>query len=324
MPLKNLKKNVFSSVYQSINYLYIKGKKMKLTKIIGLFFVVLALGACQQKTDTAMDQSNTVNQKTIPKIGLQLWSINDEVKADFKGTLTQVAAMGFEGVEFAGAFGPYADDGVALKAFLDNLGLVGSAAHVRFANFDDENFAKSVKFYRDAGVSTLIVPWDARSEDAEKINDLVADLNALSKKLIAEGFQFGYHNHDEEFAPYKDTTFWDHIARSTTEEFVLQMDVGWVVFAEHDPVEYIQRYPGRTKTTHFKAKLPKSNTLTGKRPIIGDDITDWVGVINADIAVGGTEWIIVEQEEYPDGLTPLEAVKLSKDGLEKIIANNIL
>lgn len=284
--------------------------------------MAIALGACQQNADEVMNQSNTSSPSSLPKIGLQLWSVNDEVKADFKGTLTQVAAMGFEGVEFAGAFGPYENDGKALKVFLNSLGLVGSAAHVSFSNFDDEHFKASVQFYRDAGVDTLIVPWDARSEDAQKINDLIIDLNALAIKLKKEGFKFGYHNHDEEFSAYKDTTFWDHIARSTPKEFVLQMDVGWVVYAEQNPVEYIHRYPGRTKTTHFKAKLPKSNSTAGKRAIIGDDITDWANVLKADITVGGTQWIIVEQEEYPDGLTPLEAVELSKQGLDKIIANS--
>ncbi len=295
---------------------------MKLTQVLGVFLIAAALSACQQSADAKKNEAAI--PLALPKVGLQLWSINAEVKADFKATLTQVAAMGFEGVEFAGAFGPYKDDGKGLKAFLDSLGLVGSAAHVRFKNFDAKNFSASVKFYRDAGINTLIVPWDARSENPEKIDGLITDLNQLYKKLSAEGFKFGYHNHDEEFSSYKNTTFWDHIARSTDKEFVLQMDVGWVTYANQDPVKYIQRYPGRTKTTHFKAKLPKSNQLLGKRPIIGEDITDWQSVLNADIAVGGTEWIIVEQEEYPDGLTPLEAVKLSKQGLDKIIASRAM
>ena len=103
------------------------------------------------------------------------------------------------------------------------------------------------------------------------------------------------------------------------------MDVGWVTLAEKDPVQYINRYPGRTLTTHIKAKLPKAvaakMATNGKRPIIGDDVTDWLAVLKADIAVGGTKWFVVEQEEYPDGLTPLQSVKLSKKGLDKVMAN---
>ncbi|WDE01827.1 sugar phosphate isomerase/epimerase [Thalassomonas actiniarum] len=253
-------------------------------------------------------------------MGLQLWSIKDDVKQDFKGTLTQVANMGFKGVEFAGDYGPYKNNGKGLKNFLNSLGLTGSAAHIRFKDFNEENFNRSVAFFRDAGIDTLIVPWDDRAWDKHKIQALVTDLNQLAAQLTREGFKFGYHNHDEEFNAYGNATFWDHIARTTAQDFVLQMDVGWVTYAEHNPLTYIKRYPGRTLTTHFKAKLPEQE-IKGKRAIIGDDVTDWASVIKADIAHGGTQWFIVEQEEYPDGLTPLEAVKLSKRGLDKIIAN---
>ena len=134
-----------------------------------------------------------------------------------------------------------------------------------------------------------------------------------------------FHNHDQEFNDHKGATFWDHIATSTPKDFVLQMDVGWVTLAEKNPVEYINRYPKRTLTTHIKAKLPKdiaANMATnGKRQIVGDDVTDWDSVLKADIMVGGTKWFVIEQEEYPDGLTPLEAVKLSKQGLDRVISN---
>ena len=59
----------------------------------------------------------------------------------------------------------------------------------------------------------------------------------------------------------------------------------------------------------------------GETLVIGDDVTDWLAVLKADIAVGGTKWFVVEQEEYPDGLTPLQSVKLSKKGLDKVMAN---
>jgi len=262
---------------------------------------------------------------TIPKVSVQLWSVKNEIKQDFKGTLTQIADMGFDGVEFAGDFGPYGNDAKGLKAFLDGLGLEVSAAHVEFTAFDDENFDQSVAYFKALKTDTLIVAWDERAWDSTKVDSLITDLTVLFTKLKTEGFHFGFHNHDKEFNSYKGSTFWDHIAQSTPKDFVLQMDVGWVTLAEKDPVEYINRYPGRTLTTHIKAKLPKAvaakMATNGKRPIIGDDVTDWLAVLKADIAVGGTKWFVVEQEEYPDGLTPLQSVKLSKKGLDKVMAN---
>ncbi|MDB2386211.1 sugar phosphate isomerase/epimerase [Shewanella sp.] len=275
-----------------------------------------------QSTDST-SQAHAQTSASIPKISVQLYSVKEDLKADFKQTLTQIAAMGFSGVEFAGDFGPYADDPQGLKTYLESLGLQASGAHVRLKHFNADNFASSVAFYQTLGVDSVIVPWDERANDPEKINELVSDLNKLNKQLKAEGLRFGYHNHDEEFETYQQHTFWDQIARNTTDDFVMQMDVGWVAYAEKNPVLYINRYPNRTQTTHFKAKLPKSFVATeefaGKRAIIGEDMTDWPAVINSNIAVGGTQWFVVEQEEYPDGLTPLEAVALSKKGLDRII-----
>jgi len=298
---------------------------MKVFKYITLFAVICASYFVQAHDKSHKESSvKEYKNKAIPKISVQLWSVKHELKKDFKGTLTQIADMGFDGVEFAGDFGPYTKDPKGLKHFLDNLGLKVSAAHVKFDVFEAEHFEQTVAFYRALGTDTLINPWDDRAWDAQKVDHFITDLNELFGKLKKEGFHFGFHNHDQEFNAHKGSTFWDHIAKSTPTDLVLQMDVGWVTIAEKDPVEYINRYAGRTLTTHIKAKLPKQVAekvaTNGKRPIVGDDVTDWSAVLKADILVGGTKWFVIEQEEYPDGLTPLQAVALSKKGLDKAIA----
>ena len=299
---------------------------MKILKLLSL--ITLMCASCFVQAHDKSHKENSMQQyqnKAIPKISVQLWSVKNEVKKDFKGTLTQLANMGFDGVEFAGDFGPYANDAKGLKRFLDSLGLQVSSAHAKFDVFNDEHFKNTVAYYKVLEAGTIIIPWDERAWNVEQVDSFINDLTSLYIKLKAEGFNFGFHNHDQEFNDHKGSTFWDHIAKSTPKDLVLQMDVGWVTIAEKDPVAYINRYPGRTLTTHIKAKLPKSvaaNTATnGKRPIVGDDVTDWSAVLKADITVGGTKWFVVEQEEYPDGLTPLEAVQLSKQGLDKAIAN---
>ena len=112
-------------------------------------------------------------------------------------------------------------------------------------------------YFKALKTDTLIVAWDERAWDSQKVDSLITDLTILFTQLKTEGFHFGFHNHDKEFNSYKGSTLWDHISQSTPKDFVLQMDVGWVTLAEKDPVQYINRYPGRTLTTHIKAKLPK-------------------------------------------------------------------
>ncbi len=250
-------------------------------------------------------------------VSVQLWSVKEDLKKDFKGTLTQISEMGFDGVEFAGEFGPYANDGKGLKVLLDELGLKVSGAHIKLPSFTEETIAETVAFYQALDTNVLLLGWDIRAWDPKQVGNLVDDLLKLAKDLKPYGIQTGFHNHDKEFGDFKGSTFWDYIATSTTQDMILQLDIGWVTLAGADPVEYVKRYPGRTLTTHIKAKLPKGVTVG--RPIIGEDSTDWPAVLKAEIEVGGTQWFVIEQEEYPDGLSPLAAVKLSKKGFDAIV-----
>jgi len=283
-------------------------------RIINLLLIgILAVSA----SSFANDNQKGKVMPTQPKTSVQLWSVKDDVKADFKGTMVKLADMGFEGVEFAGDFGPFAEDGAALKAFLNSLGLQGSGAHIGFDALNDENFDKTVAFYQALGVDMLIVPWDERAWHPEGVKTLVKELNIIAKKLAPHGIKAGYHNHDQEFNDYKGATYWDYIAKNTGREVVLQLDVGWTNYASKDPIEYVKRYPNRTITTHYKIRTPKGSTDLS--PIIGEDSFDWLALSKTNQTVGGTLWFVVEQEEYPNGLTPLQAVNKSKKGLDKLL-----
>jgi len=261
---------------------------------------------------------NIVEEKLLmPKISVQLWSVKDQVKDDFTGTLKQLAAMGFSGVEFANGFGEFADDPQSIKAVLDSFGLEGSGAHLSFEQLNDDNFAQTVKFYQILGVEILIVPWDERAWHPDGIKKIVTLLNKLSKKLVPLGMKVGFHNHQHEFNAYEGSTYWDYLAKNTVKDVILQQDVGWTTFAGKDPVDYVKRYPQRTLTTHYKALYPEGTQ--GKLPIIGQDTIDWLTLSKTNVAVGGTLWFVIEQEEYPNGLTPLQAVEQSKIGLDKIL-----
>lgn len=279
-------------------------------------FIIL-ISALLAFSPICFSKSIAPDKLLMPRISVQLWSVKNEVKADFKGTLKQIAQMGFSGVEFANEFGEFSGDSKAIKSVLDELGLKGSGAHISFEQLNEKNFDKTVAFYKELGVNMLIVGWDERAWHPEGIKEIVSLLNNLDKKLEPLGMKTGFHNHDHEFNDFQGITYWDYLAQNTSQNVILQQDVGWTTFAGKDPIEYVKRYPGRTLTTHYKVRLPEG-TL-GKLPIIGQDTIDWLNLSKANIAVGGTLWFVVEQEEYPNGLTPLQAVEQSKIGLDKIL-----
>ncbi|MCC2958217.1 sugar phosphate isomerase/epimerase [Massilia sp. IC2-477] len=252
-----------------------------------------------------------------PRLGVQLWSVKDEIKQDFEGTLTRISRLGFQGVEFAGEFGPYKDNPAALRAFLDKNRLQCAGAHVHFDQLTDARFEATTAFYKTLGCSNLVIPMDARGASVDGSTAMSRELSALSSKLVPKGMRIGYHNHAQEMAGAVGSTPWDVIARSTPKESILQQDVGWTTFAGKDPVAYVYKYPGRTVSTHYKAKFAPGTSGT---PIIGQDKTDWAGLTRAMRQAGGTEWIIVEQEEYPNGMGQLDTVAASLAGLKAVLA----
>lgn len=255
---------------------------------------------------------------TSPKLSVQLWSIKDAVASDFEGTMKKLAAMGFQGVEFAGNFGPYAEDPKGLKKFLDGLGLKASGAHVHFDKFTPENFDKTVAFYKAIDCNYLIIPMDRRAFTQEGAKIVAAELEAVQAKLKPHGMHTGYHNHREEMLGEQGATPWDVIGTNTSSEVIMQQDVGWTEVADKDPIAFIKAFPGRTITTHYKAAAPYEGNK--EHPIIGQDTTDWAALITANRTVGGTLWLVVEQEVYPEGMTPMQSVEASLKGLQKVIA----
>ncbi|KMT64850.1 sugar phosphate isomerase/epimerase family protein [Catenovulum maritimum] len=254
-----------------------------------------------------------------PKVSVQLHSVKHMVVEDFEGTLTKLAKMGFAGVEFAGRYGPYANDPVALKRFLDSLGLEVSGAHMSVKQLRGDKGIDRLRFLQQIGTKLLIIPHDGRIDKPDQINELIIELKELTKTVAQFGMQLGYHNHSKEFKTFQQSTFWDHLALNTPDNFVLQLDVGWANYAEQDSIAYVKRYPNRTLTTHYKIRTKPQDKEKSLPVIIGQDTFNWSELIKTNQQFGGTQWIVVEQEEHPKGFTPLQSVAASKKGLDKIM-----
>jgi sugar phosphate isomerase/epimerase len=249
---------------------------------------------------------------------VQLWSVKDDIARDFEGTLKKLKAMGFQGVEFAGNFGSYEKDPKGLKAFLERIGLKVSGAHIAFDKLSPENFSATVSFYQAIDCQYLIIPMDSRAFTPEGAKTVAAELDAIQKKLTPHGMRIGYHNHKQEMLGKPGETPWDIIGKNTSSNVILQQDVAWTESAGKNPIDFINAYPGRTITTHYKAAAPEAGNSEHK--ILGQDTTDWKALINANKTVGGTLWLVVEQEAYPEGMTPMQSVEASVKNLQKIIA----
>lgn len=255
--------------------------------------------------------------RKIP-IAVQLYSVRKDCAEDMDGTLAKIAAMGFEGVEFAG-YHKYAKDAVGLRKKLDALKLKAEATHIGAGSFAPDKIKETIAFHKTIGCKFLIVPGDGRFTDPVKSKEYAKVMTDAAAALKGEGLFCGHHNHTDEFKKEGDTTYWDLFAQRTPKEVILQNDLGWTFKAGQDVVDTIKRYPGRTRSAHMKAKLPK-DAPADKKPFVGQDMMDWKSIITALDTVGGVEWFVIEQEDYPDGMAPMDAVKMSFEGLKKVLA----
>ena len=250
-------------------------------------------------------------------IAVQLYSVRGDCRKDFDAAMEQVAKMGFVGVEFAGYYN-YEGKAKELKKKLDELQLKVAGTHITTAILREDAIQATIEFHQTIGCKFLIVPGDGAFTDPEKSKALAETFNKAAATLKPLGMACGFHNHTTEFKKDGDKTYWDLFAERTSKDVILQQDCGWTAAAGLNPVDYIRKYPGRTRTVHFKPTVIVGDK--DKKAFIGQDSVDWAAVYAACSSVGGTEWIVIEQETYPDGKPAMECTEQSLAGLKKILA----
>jgi sugar phosphate isomerase/epimerase len=266
-----------------------------------------ALGMTSPLTTLAADRK-------LP-VGLQLYSIRGDCQKDFDAALAEVAKMGFEGAEFAGYY-QYVNKAKELRKKLDDLNLKAVATHIGTSSFRGDALQKTIDFHQTLGCKFLIVPGDPAFVHPERSKALAELFNKTAETLKPLGLACGYHNHAPDFKKDGDKTYYDLFAERTSKDVVLQQDCGWTAAAGYDPVELMKRYPGRMKTTHFKPTVVGKEE--GKKAYFGQDSVKWPEVLEACLKYGGTEWITLEQEVYPDGKSPMECTAISLAALKKL------
>ncbi len=248
-------------------------------------------------------------------IALELYSVRADLQKDIRGTLRAVAAMGYDGVEFAGAPQHSAEE---IKALLDETGLVCCSWHTPFQMVQDDKLADTIAFNKTVGNNSIIVPGLPGHLTASQADWLrMAEFfNELAAKLAPHGMFTGYHNHYTEFKALDGETPWDTFFGHTRQDVVMQLDLGNAVYGGADVIDLLKRYPGRSRSIHlkpFSRTAGRTEPRLGYRPLIGADEVPWSEVF-ALCEAGGTEWYIVEYES--DAYPPLQAVELCLKALK--------
>ena len=257
-------------------------------------------------------------------IGLQLYSVRDDMAADFEGTLKKVKALGYDGVEFAGLFGKGAAE---VKKMCAEIGLTPISAHVPFV--DMMNDPELLKVYKEIGCEFVVIPYltEEYRPGQEKFREVIDGAKFLAGKCAELGLKLCYHNHDFEFVKVGDEYAID-ILYAEVPELMPQFDTCWVNVGGENPAEYVRKYKGREEILHLKdfvgGKSDNMYALIGidedeekdvdankfeLRPV-GYGVQNFPEILKAAEEVG-IRWVVVEQDNPSMGKTPMECAETS-------------
>ena len=183
------------------------------------------------------------------RLGIQLYSVRDQLDKDFCGTLAALKAMGFEGVEFAGHYGGM--DPAGLARFLDTTGLVCCGMHADPATLMDA--ASSAYAYAAALKTPFITVSCCGKEQLQNWDATISTLALVAKAVHAQGYRFTYHNHAPELEIRDGQTLLDALYAATPpSEVEAELDTAWIYAGGADPVETLRRHANRLPQVHAK------------------------------------------------------------------------
>lgn len=240
------------------------------------------------------------------RLGIELYSVRNELKKDLAGTLKLVRSWGFEEVELAGF--PSMSPSDTARA----LGSAGLRAVSQFVDYERlrDDFTGVVSDAHTLGLETVICGWIPHDkvltpQDAESA---IASFNKWGAAAAREKVRLGYHIHGYEFVASADGTLMNTLFERTNPQLVdYEMDVFWVVRGGGDPVALLDRYRSRIRILHLKdiGRGVPTGITTGEAPDeasvpLGTGTIDWRAVMSAAVKARVKRYLI--EDEHPEAV----------------------
>lgn len=268
-------------------------------------------------------RTTAANPLGLP-VGIQPYTVRNDLQADFMGTLRKLAAMGYREIEVSGGeeYGDFFGRKAAeVKKALDESGLRAPSCHFG-APKDDAGWARNLEDAHTLGLeyvlSTTRREWRDSADGWKRTGEF---FNHLAEQARAAGFGFAYHNHNWEYRLVEGVMGYDRMLAASDPKLVkMEMDCFWTVFAGQDPAAYMKRYPGRIVMLHIKDLKKGFAPTTGHfegNPFaeVGSGVIDWTRVFQA-AKQAGVKHYYVEQDNWDR--PSLESARMSIEYLKKL------
>ncbi len=252
----------------------------------------------------AMIAPQLLSAKPANMVGLQLYSLRDQLPKDVKGVIAKIAAAGYKNVETFGYSKEHGFWGLSAKEFSGLLkanGLKTASGHFGLDQYFVEgkttDLENSIKAANATGMEYVIVP-SINGEVLKTVDQfkMVAEkMNKAGELCKKSGLKLGYHNHNFEWKPVDGTTFYDTLLKNTDASLVnMEMDLYWVVRSEQDPVKLFEAHPGRFVLCHLKDMDKANHNLNTE---VGKGTIDFKTIVS-HAKLAGLKYFIVEQENF--------------------------
>ena len=235
-------------------------------------------------------------------IGVQLYSLRNELTQDFEGIIRRVAAMGYIGVE---PYGGMTDKPQQAAQLFRELGLSVPAIHAAMATPENKNqLLDTLGAY---GATIMNVPWLSPDnfKTLDGVKAVCEQLNQANALLKPHGITVGYHNH--EFEPtnvFEGKNALDWMFELTDPAVTFEIDTYWVKAGNADPADVVRRFGARSPLLHIKDG-------EGRRGVpmvaVGEGTLDFAAIVQA--SAGNVKWMIVELDECATDM--VEAIQKS-------------
>ncbi|WP_125721533.1 sugar phosphate isomerase/epimerase family protein [Flavobacterium ustbae] len=256
------------------------------------------------------------------EIGLQLYTLRDELTKGVKATLEKVAKAGYTNVETYGFSTKDQFWGLTpqeLKKILDENGLKAVSGHYNLGSFlYDGNTTELIASIEAAKVlksEFLTVPWvdEPFRRNIEDYKKIAARVNEAAKMCEKAGLKLAYHNHDFEFQKYDGVTGYEILLKETDKNLVyFELDLYWVIHSGNDPLKLFKENPGRFKMWHVKDKDKKNNDLNTE---VGSGTIDFKPFFEAAKQSGMVHFFVEQENNFAS--SSFESIQSSWDFISK-------
>jgi sugar phosphate isomerase/epimerase len=228
-------------------------------------------------------------------VGLELYSVRNELKKDPEGTVRAVAEMGFQCVEFYAPYFEWTESQTKqMRKLLDDLGIRCYSTHNESSYMTKEKIGRARDMNLILGTKYVVMAWSDPKGKLDAWKEVADSLNFAADQLEPSGLKAGYHNHQQEFLRVENQRPIELLAKNTKPSIMLQLDVGTCLAAGGDPVAWIRANPGRIRSLHLKDWSP--DPAKGFKVMFGEGTADWKNIFAAAESGGGVEFYLLEQE----------------------------